>query len=161
METNLKDNNDEKCLEKLNDEQKKLYKISNIFCNELIIVIVLLLIFSSFLIVSELTSGGVWAVLGVGLLIMGLFFLSIPLRLFYSGLKNCKKHLISSNEKIPNKVKMLDILSLVINILYILFLFKDEFGMQEFGLILIVGYTVLFIIPNIIHLLLCLNFKTK
>lgn len=160
METNSKDNNDEKSLEELNDEQKKLYKISNILCNELIIVVVLLLIFSSLAIISELTSGGVWAVLGVGLLIFGLFFLSIPLRLFYSGLKNCKKHLVSSNEKIPNNVKMLDILSLVINILYILFLFKDGFNMQEFGLIL--GcYIVLLIIPNIIHLLLCFNFKTK
>ena len=162
MEINSKENNDKiKYLEELNNEQKKLYKISNILCKEIIGVVILLLIFASLIIILDLASGGDWSGLATGLVIWGLFFLSIPLLLFYLGLENCKKYLISNNKKILNKVKMLDIFSLVINILYVLFLFSDEFGMQGFSLILIVGYVFLFIIPNIIHLLLCFNLKTK
>lgn len=158
MKINSKNNNDEiKCLEELNNEQKKLYKISNILCKEIMRVVILLLIFASVIIISDLTSSGDWSGLATGLIICGLFFLSAPLLLFYLALKNCKKYLISNNKKILNKVKILDMVSLIINIIYVLFLFSDEF----FSLILIVGYTFLLIIPNIIHLLLCFNLKVK
>ena len=158
MKINSKNNNDEiKCLEELNNEQKKLYKISNILCKEIMRVVILLLIFASVIIISDLTSSGDWSGLATGLIICGLFFLSAPLLLFYLALKNCKKYLISNNKKILNKVKILDMVSLIINIIYVLFLFSDEF----FSLILIVGYTFLLIIPNIIHLLLCFNLKAK
>lgn len=164
MEINSKNNNDEiKDLKELNNEQKKLYKISNILCKETIGVIKLLLFFVSIIIILGLTFNGVeeWPGLFTGLVIWGLFFLSIPLLLFYLGLNNFKKYLINNNKKILNKVKILDMFSLVINILYVLFLFYDEFGLQEFALILIVGYIFLLIIPNIIHLLLCFNLKIK
>lgn len=130
MELNSKINNNKtEYLEKLNDNQKKLYKFSNILHKETFGVVILLIIFASVIIIPDLTSSGDWSGFITGIVIWGLFFISIPLLLFYLGLKNCKKYLINNNKKILNKVKILDMLSLGINILYVLFLFYDELDM--------------------------------
>lgn len=161
MEKRVKDNENEKKLEELNDWQKKLYKVSNIFRKELIVLLILVLILAGGIVILDLTSSGMWQGLGTVLATIALLFLSVPIILFYFGLKNCKKYVFSNNEKALIKIKVFNILSLVVDTLYIMFLFYDELGLQEVGLGLIIGFILFLIFPSIIILLLCFNLNVK
>lgn len=161
MKKSVYENENEKILEGLNDWQKKLYKVSNIFRKELIGLLILVLILAGGIVILDFTSSGMWKGLGTGLTIIALLYLSVPVILFYLGLKNCKKYLLSNNEKALTRVKVFNILSLVVDILYILFLLYDEFGLQEVGLGLIIGFILFLVFPSIIILLLCFNLNVK
>ena len=162
MKKSGKENENEKILEGLNDWQKKLYKVSNIFRKELIGLLILVLILAGGIVILDFTStSDMWKGLGTGLTIIALLYLSVPVILFYLGLKNCKKYLLSNNEKALTKVKVFNILSLIVDILYILFLLYDEFGLREVGLGLIIGFILFLVLPSIIILLLCFNLNVK
>ena len=145
--------------EKLHNEQKKLYKISNTLYKETIIITILLIIFTCLIAISDLTTGGEWSDFSTLLVLFALFYLSIPLLLFYLGLKNYKKYLITNNAKILNKVKILDIISLIINILYVLLLFINNLFDSIFNIFLVIIYVLLLIVPITIQLLLYVNKK--
>ena len=144
---------------KLNNEQKKLYKISNTLYKETIIITILLIIFTCLIAISNLTTGGEWSDFSTLLVLFALFYLSIPLLLFYLSLKNYKKYLITNNVKILNKVKILDIISLIINILYVLLLSINNLFDSIFNIFLVIIYVLLLIVLITIHLLLYVNKK--
>lgn len=158
-EKNINNRNDN--LNNLDDTQQKIYKISNIISKEIIVLSIILIIIGCIFIISDLSNKGIWYGLATVLIIMTFLFISLPLILFYLGIRNSKKYLMNNNIKALKKAKIFDILSLIISIIYMTFLLTDLLSLEELGLALIIGYTALIIIPNIIHISLCFNLKVK